>query len=442
MNGLRTLFAACGLFLFLRGEGDCATTHYTNSLDRDVIQEYIDNIADDGDTIILPSGVSTWDSGVVVPGLKGLIISGAGIDETVITAPQAFLINGQEGRFFRLSGLTFRGEGEPKIKVAGTAKAWRIDNIKFEMGNNSAITVDGYTYGVIDNCRFVGTRPDACISVFENSGETGGADSWNRPLTLGTGDAVYVEECEFRFDTFSGGVGSIDSRSGGRYVFRYNHVKNQIIGHHDACATSQRGTFSWEVYGNTFEYTEPLAAAIMMRGGTGVIYNNRFSGQFSTGGGSGTPLAMTSYRSWSVECQTPWSPPCDFVREHMCDNGENNCVSDEDCRPGVFCVQIDGHLDESGYPCRDQLGRTFDADGDGIQDPAPAYEWNNTKVAGDLEYDWFIYGEGLVGMHIQEGRDYYTDERMHDYTPYPFPHPLRITDSLAPPSNLRIRRLR
>lgn len=40
---------------------------------------------------------------------------------------------------------------------------------------------------------------------------------------------------------------------------------------------------------------------------------------------------------------------------------------------------LDGNLDATGYPCKDQTGRTTDEDNDGIQDLVPQYQWGNLK---------------------------------------------------------------
>jgi hypothetical protein len=422
-------------------EGECAVHSATTPSQQDV-QEAV-NRAGDGDTVVVPAGESTWASEVVVPGSKSLILLGAGIGATVITGPNPFWIDGREGKRFRLSGFTIRGTGvgwKPRIRITGTSKAFRIDHIQFEGDlDNWGIGVDGFTYGVIDHCRFVGASPGQSVYVFDTTARSG-MDSWNRPLSLGSGQAVYVEDCDFDFALYAPGKPSIDSRSGGRYVFRHNRVRNQDAGHHDAETQYQRGTFSWELYENTFEYDQPLWASLNMRGGTGVLFNNRFSAPAFT---SGTPLYLTSYRSLDQGHGVPWYEACDPVRDYMCEDCRSNCVSDQDCSPGVSCVQIDGHEDDTGYPCRDQVGRTSDGDGDSIQDRAPAYEWNNTNLEGTVEYDWYV-PEG-ARQHIQETRDFVQNTPMPGYVPYPYPHPLQAPEAMASPaapSGLKVRRLK
>jgi hypothetical protein len=429
------MLLASGLFfLTFSAEGNCATIA-ARSLSQSDVQAAI-NSANEGDTVTIPAGSASWSSAVSV-GSKGLTILGAGIDGSVISGAGAFSINGVEGKSVRISGFTFSGSGA-KIVITGTSKAFRIDHIKFNNLSSQAILVDGYTYGVVDHCQFVGTNVFVGLQVFDNSRASGVA-AWKRPLTLGTGNAVYVEDCVFDFVNYAPGIVAIDSRSGGRYVFRYNRVKNINIACHDAETTNQRGTFSWEVYGNVFEYTAELWTATYMRGGTGVIFNNKFTApRFNWG----SPLRITSYRSTGAGHGTPWNVACDGTRDYMWSDVSGNCSTPGQVNSnGAVCVQMDGHLDSTGYPCIDQLGRTYDANGDGIQDVSPAYEWNNTNGTGDVRYRLIVPSE--VSMHLKEGRDYFCGTPKPGYTPYTYPHPLvtgggTVVTRPGAPANLRI----
>lgn len=79
------------------------------------------NAAKDGDIVKLPEGTAVWKSGWNArhwAKMKAITIQGAGIDKTIIrtdttTAPgdKAFVLNGVEGKPFRLTGITFDGTG-------------------------------------------------------------------------------------------------------------------------------------------------------------------------------------------------------------------------------------------------------------------------------------------------------------------------------------------
>jgi hypothetical protein len=333
-------------------------------------------------------------------------------------------VTGADGRPFRITGFTF-STGGTQISITGTCKNFRVDHCKFTSG--PGVHIDGYTYGVIDHCQFTASSPFTGVWAFGNNRDSGNA-SWSTPLSLGTADAVYVEDCLFSFDNYQDSIAAIDSRSGGRYVFRYNTVKNEIFANHDACSTQQRGTFSWEIYNNTFTYTRDIGIcrAANQRGGTGVIFNNTFT---ATAFNCGGPLGITNYRSFTSGCQNPWANLCDNNVDRMCSNLMNNCTTDGDCTGGAICINIDGHEDQTGYPCRDQIGRTTN------QTLSPVYAWNNT--ANGAPTNVYVYN---AKQHIVEGRDFFNDIQRPGYTPYTYPHPLTSGTQSAPsaPRNLRI----
>ena len=83
--------------------------------------------AQDGDIVQLPEGTAVWTNGWNSQHwakMKAITIQGAGIDKTIIrtdttTAPgdKGFVINGVEGKPFRITGITFDGTG---FATAGT----------------------------------------------------------------------------------------------------------------------------------------------------------------------------------------------------------------------------------------------------------------------------------------------------------------------------------
>jgi hypothetical protein len=330
-----------------------------------------------------------------------------------------------EGKSIRITGFTFRDGSTNAINISGTCKTFRIDHIKFDNLTNRGVAVDGYTYGVIDHCQFVGTNVFPGVLVREDT-QTGGVASWKRPLALGTDKAVYVEDCTFEFVNFAGGRVSIDSSTGSRWVFRHNHVKNQNIGWHDANTGTQRGSFSWEVYDNVIEYDVGVWTAMVSRGGTGVMFNNKFIAPIFNWG---SPIYITNYRSVTGNnLGAPWTPHCDGVRDYMWSDVSGNCTTPGEVNSrGATCVQIDGHLDSTGYPCIDQLGRSCDTYGDGIQDLEPAYIWNNTNGDGTVVYPLKV--PATVSMHLKEGRDFFNGIPRPGYTPYVYPHPLATDES-------------
>ncbi len=368
------------------------------------VQAAIDS-AIDGDVVLIPEGTCTWNSAVNFSN-KGVTIKGAGIDMTIITdetpggyGNTVFWITGEEGKPFRITGITFNDTGTTVdyngvIYIKGTCKNFRIDHCKFVDLNYRGMTINGYTYGVIDHCIFENLENQPIDVRGDNDA------SWDRPLAIGTANAVYIEDNIFNNATVK--KATLDSYFGARWVFRYNIVTNSYLMTHgtESSGDSYRSTHSYEIYGNTFisEGSRVFHAA-RLRGGTGVVFDNTFSGIY------------TYYIDVTDYCT------CKDVGTTGCSNSER-CIT---------------------YPCLDQIGRSTDSDGNGIQDLEPLYEWNNTIDGADTDISVFNFSgcdNPSVFDHIQENRDYYNDTQRPGYAPYEYPHPLTLT--LLPPQNARI----
>jgi hypothetical protein len=78
----------------------------------------------------------------------------------------------------------------------------------------------------------------------------------------------------------------------------------------------------------------------------------------------------------------------------------------------------------SGYPCRDQVGRSTDFSDTEVHPQAlePLYAWNNTFDGSPVA----IESRDICDLsleHVVEGRDFINGVRP-GYTPYVYPHPL------------------
>jgi hypothetical protein len=372
------------------------------------------NSASNGDTVRVPSGSCDWTKTVSIPKDKGISLIGAGIDTTIISdaTPTGYgtnLLNikGSSGKPFRISGFTFSGGtgSEGTVFIEGDCKDMRIDHCKFSNMAVRAIWIQGYTYGVIDYNQFAGTTTYNCILVKESDG---GYVSWATPLSLGSKNALYVENNNFNFSSGDAGAVATDCGGGGRVVVRYNIFKYITVGFHGTDSTSGiRSCFSYEVYNNTFQADSPVYMALgNIRGGTGVIFNNTFTGQFTI------PIRITNYRTCSgygAFCNGTWSGRCD-----------GNDPLDGNS-PGM-----------QGYPCYDQIGRSTG------QTLEPLYEWNNTFNGANAQIFVYLFDgctNPSVSDHIKQGRDYYSDTPRPGYTSFPYPHQLAIPTA---PSALKI----
>jgi hypothetical protein len=368
------------------------------------VQDAID-AASDGDFVMVPVGACAWTTlpgddsvpAVSIDG-KGITLQGAGAGQTVITDTTGtgwnnslIRVNGVEGKPFRITGFTFTEVNSPAaIGIYGTNKGFRVDHNAFENPTGpscvSAINVSGYTYGVIDHSRFTNAR----ILM------TGDGDAaWQRPLSLGSANAVYIEDSVFAATVH---CNAADASHGGRYVFRHNQVDSAHMEGHTCNNVGMRGTFSYEIYENTF--TGAHYAPFHMRAGTGVVFGNTIAGPY------GNPnIYVDNRRSCEAPCQdgsVPWN---------MCDGNQPM----DGNQPG-------GH----GYPCRDQIGRSTDTGFYASQALEPLYEWDNWDTYHGADVDIVLNPSmcSTMAYHIQENRDFYNDTPRPGYTPYIYPHPL------------------
>jgi hypothetical protein len=361
--------------------------------------------ASDGDFVMVPAGSCTWTTpapntpAVSISG-KGITLQGASVGQTVITdgtgtswGETLLVVDGAEGKPFRITGFTFtEGNAPVVIHISGDCKNFRIDHCQFASGPfSTGINVNGYTYGVVDHCQFINSR------VYVREAIVGDAP-WQRPLTLGSANAVYVEDCDYYANILANAV---DSTGGARYVFRHNTVVNDYVESHGLHNEGMRGTFSYEVYENTFTAVDTGVVshvAVSVRGGTGVIFSNTVVND--------NPLPTGLYTGFGIM----YDNRC-CVTSHvwgLCD-GSN---------------WVDGNELANGYPCRDQIGRSTDYSASQVHPQAyePLYAWNNTLdgASAGMRATWCASSQ----EHIQEGRDFFNGTPRPGYTPYTYPHPL------------------
>lgn len=171
--------------------------------------------------------------------------------------------------------------------------------------------------------------------------------------------------------------------------------------------------FSYEIYENLIIVDENLQgdptmwAGVAMRGGTGVIFNNTFDGPVYH------PILLVNYRS------------CHLDTHDACQEEFDRCDGSS---------PYDGNEDSTGYPCRDQIGRSTDTGQFTSQALEPLYQWNNSDNGepvlarvNDIS-SMFTCENPSMHDHIQEGRDYFDGVERPGYTPYVYPHPLNQSD--------------
>jgi hypothetical protein len=388
------------------------------------------NAAANGDTVAIPAGSCSWSSSVSWTN-KDITVQGAGIGNTVITGSGLFSINQTKTpASWRITGMTMTGGAPDRVialhgeNASIAMKGWRIDHIRFNYSQaqvNPLIMITGVLWGLIDNCTFDGTGYEIS-AIFgylnsEGSGTPSGTLYWNRPVNLGTDEAVYFEDITVNFS--GNGPTVFDLVYGGSAVLRHSTIKyNYFITH--SARGNDRGGMKYEVYNNTFQGNGFYRVA-QLRSGTGVIFNNTISGY------SNNNFDVDNQRSSTESgCYAVSSPL------GRC-NGSSS---------------YDGNVASNGWPCLDQTGRGGGAPKN--QPSVPLYTWNNgtnatcatggtcdnkSKVtingACPSSAAW-IKTTGDASPHPGGVVDYVNNGSTPKpgYTPYTYPHPLR---SQTPP---------
>ncbi len=331
---------------------------HARSGNRNDIQAAIDAAPENG-MVIIPEGVFNIN-GPQIRVNKNLTIAGSGNNDTVLRGRSGldWIFNVVTEGFFRLTNIVLDGQqGNGGVHLRSNDLVMRIDNSRLTNFRNRAVLTHGKVVGVIDNNEFVENGRTDIVVYGDND------DSWDRPLSLGSGDAVYVEDNLFRAHQ-APNLHAIASNRGAKYVFRHNTIdvgdqnSNPIDAHGNFYYG--RGSRSYEIYGNKIKSGHSYMG-MFIRGGTGVIFDNEFEGSFTH------PIVLENYRS--------------FNRER-----------------GRF----------ASYPAPDQI--------------SDLHIWNNS-VNGNSAPEPFIHDRGVSRQHIQKNRDFFLSPQ-RDYQPYIYPHPL------------------
>jgi hypothetical protein len=249
-----------------------------------------------GQTVMLPRGDCDWGARqLTLP--AGVTLKGSGREFTVLrrtapVPPNTYLVrfdcsNNQRAVF---SDISLVGASLPMSEDRGLGLLhgcvdFVVSDSRFSGFVFAGVEVRGPTRqrGVIYNSDF----RENYSHVVRNLGYgivIFGDGSWPN-LDLGSENSVFVED-----NYFIGNRHHIASNNGARYVFRNNiAVANdftkdfpQVDAH--GLSSLSRGTRSWEIYNNHFS-TGPSRgrnlAAIGIRGGDGVIFNNTFTGSIA-----------------------------------------------------------------------------------------------------------------------------------------------------------------
>jgi len=349
------------------------------------------NGAHTGDTVSVPAGRFSFVGSVIAP--DGIYIRGAGRDSTYLikgdnTSNFMIMVYGTTGGApFKFSDITMQGrldalQGSNRttavttvtdggLYIKGAARNFQIFNARFTkflragiefQGDAGSSSNWGEQTGVIYRNEFI---DNWYINFGYGVAVDGSVKSWNRAITLGTGNAVFVED-----NFFDRNRHCVTATNGANYVARYNTVKDNYqdayaFDAHGLSPAWPRGTRSVEIYGNTVNNSINRFAAAGIRGGSGVIWGNAWNGV-----SQGVVLYLEN---------PPSSQPL------------------------------------KTYPALDQIGN-----------PDDLYIWGNVASAAQIYLNPTSNPYG-INYWLTLGRDYFTTSKP-GYKPYSYPHPLRATN--------------
>ncbi len=442
--------------------------------------------ATSGDTVAVPAGTVTWTAGVGT-GAKVIHFVGAGEGVTNITNTTSSYIftlttDGSSVSGFTMSTLqncitVYANDTVIKDCTMTLASGPTLKKAVYYDGRNYA---GGWYKGLIHNCTITGlhchTQGNG-IATGAGFTTVPGTTWYTKPLGLGTDDAMYVEDCTFTMSV-QGNV--VDAEYGGAYVFRYNTVtvnsgiSGSPIECHGILGGGERAARKWEIYENTVTGLGSNFRPVLMRGGTGVMFNNKFFGsgwsfsnaeggvdqagrlhplqgagdnggepydgnnasQSGTHDGSNNAATLTdSTKSWTTNQYVRYMVYnlTDGSRGRITANTGTTATvtltggTDNDFDAG------DSYKITAGYPLRDQVGMGTDdslATGGNpypTQTRDPAYVWSNIYDAdGVLPAGQATWNVALVGWYTTDNTDIFRNVGAKPgYSAYTYPHPLR-----------------
>jgi len=271
------------------------------------------NSANDGDTVMIPSGNVVWNSKLTLS--KAINLIGAGSNQTIISngiGGTLILVQPTNDLPVRISGIKFdqhNTEAQYVIIIAGLATKVRIDHCYFETGDwgiawnpylPSYGGITGPVYGVIDHNIFHNMKraiQPGDVRMTDRGGNDG-STAWSEPIQPGSINNMYVEDNSFLYDsafpissyTNSGDAAIYGNSEGGSIVIRNNifsgYNSNYLDNHGDVVGGNSSKFY--EIYNNTFSYGQSGSGGTWAyignsRGGSWLVWGNNING-YSAGG--------------------------------------------------------------------------------------------------------------------------------------------------------------
>lgn len=298
---------------------------------------------------------------------------------------------------------TTGGPNTAGITINGDGLCFRVSNCVFTNLShaNENVLVGSFNsdtnmgpFGVFDHCSILSSGASIYGIFQRQNGNPGNGNgtfsaSWNYPMTWGTSNAVYVEDCKFYAATFNAGTPALDGASGARWVIRHCDSTNYVplTAHGPDSGGISNSTLQVEAYYTTNTIANGFGQDFVyyIRGGSFYAFSNQL---YAVSGGF-----RNSFVKFSADCSTAaWAS--------------------EGC-PQQYNYPAD-------YPVFEQPGQGVISSG--VQGAVPCFVWSNS-FQGAFNIGTIEVSSTMVAAN----RDYYLDSVATNYTPYVYPHPLAQT---------------
>jgi hypothetical protein len=279
--------------------------------------------AADGDTVVIPAGVASWTSGLIIS--HGITLQGQTVitgdhttspnmtaaDHTIIQDDVPRTVNGgalisdsvlTPTQSVRITGLTLQygvsvtsANTNGIMRLSGTCPSFRIDHCHFNRLYGFAFVSNGWLYGVVDHCIFDIREYGGCIVVQHSTwgNQVNGWGSWAEPAYFGSEKFIFVEDNTVNNLSLYPSIAICGATLGGRYVLRYNVINNAGTLGHGTEAGTVRGVRAVEIYNNAYSTAHQRPGG-QCRGGTLLLHDNTYTGQYT---GSIQPLPLRLFQN-------------------------------------------------------------------------------------------------------------------------------------------------
>ena len=270
--------------------------------------------AQDGYTVKIPAGTSTWTTQVWIG--KAITLQGAGIGQTIIkdgaNGTQFLAARLVAGKVTRFTGMEFQNGGRTqvgaapagcmKIYGADDGSQWRMDNCKWDNLNGYLVT--DTVVGVIDHNNLqIGGPVYEWMYPYGNTwgGKTYGDGSWEMPANFGSSKFLFIEDNTATCSRTTLNCSLTDGFNGARFVVRHNKLNNFNVGDHGTESPGRgRSSRAKEIYANDMDGLNANKYPIGTRGGVVLVHDNTIKGYYAQ-------LAQNNLASYRmVEDFSPW----------------------------------------------------------------------------------------------------------------------------------------